>query len=50
MTDPDEIDRAIAGGSAARLVKAPDEPEQPTIWQRIFRWLDWRISRWIGGG
>lgn len=26
------------------------EPPPLTVWQRLFNWLDSRVSRWVGGG
>lgn len=49
MTKPDDIDRAVAGGSAVRIEPQRDEPPPLTIWQRLFNWLDSRISRWVSG-
>ena len=49
MTESDDIDRAIAGGSAARIEPQRLEPPPLTIWQRLFNWLDNRISRWFAG-
>lgn len=47
MSKTEDVDRALAGGSAARIDPERREPPPLTVWQKLFNWLDSRVSRWV---